>query len=200
MTTLREDLQAAVEALEPIAQDSPGVDAPCHYGIVTQEKCVNCNRIKAARIALSRLRARLEQVDAEPVAILKRGKFAVGGTYWDVAVLDTTLSDGTPLYTSPTPAAAPEFDSAPQVSRNPQTGIKPAAPAVDVEKLPELPDPKWIYHPPVEEDEPGSDELFLFATHGAADAECPHCERLYTDAQMQAYARAALRMHLTGGK
>lgn len=58
------------------------------------------------------------------------------------------------------------------------TSPTPAAPAVDVERveLPRTPDPQTL----ITESDVGA--------------------RAYTDWQMRAYARAALRMHLTGGK
>lgn len=56
-------------------------------------------------------------------------------------------------------------------------------------KLPPLPDPKYIWH---DADEPGEAELFEFEFAGAVDGRCDICERLYSKAQMDAYARAAV--------
>lgn len=58
----------------------------------------------------------------------------------------------------------------------------------DIE-LPPLPDPKYIWH---DADEPGEAELFEFEFSGAVDGRCDICERLYTNEQMQSYARAAV--------
>lgn len=47
--TLRELLDAVVELP---GLKMPPADAPCHYGVVPQEKCFHCNRI--ARLTLAR--------------------------------------------------------------------------------------------------------------------------------------------------
>jgi len=43
---------ALLEALKEITPSMPPVDAPCHYGIVPQEKCGHCGRIAKARAAI----------------------------------------------------------------------------------------------------------------------------------------------------
>jgi len=72
-----------------------------------------------------------------------------------------------------------------------------AAPATQAAaKLPELPDPTYIYHTSEEE---GGDDLFEFSRSGAVDVDdiyeggvCTECVRLYTGDQMRAYALSAL--------
>lgn len=43
---------ALLKALKEITPSMPPVDAPCHYGIVPQEKCGHCGRIAKARAAI----------------------------------------------------------------------------------------------------------------------------------------------------
>ena len=43
---------ALLEALKEITPSIPPADAPCHYGIVPQEKCGHCGRIAKARAAI----------------------------------------------------------------------------------------------------------------------------------------------------
>ena len=43
---------ALLEALKGITPSMPPADAPCHYGIVPQEKCGHCGRIAKARAAI----------------------------------------------------------------------------------------------------------------------------------------------------
>ncbi len=45
---------ALLEALKEITPSMPPVDAPCHYGIVPQEKCGHCGRIAKARAAIAK--------------------------------------------------------------------------------------------------------------------------------------------------
>lgn len=49
---LRAQRDALLEALKEITPSMPPVDAPCHYGIVPQEKCGHCGRIAKARAAI----------------------------------------------------------------------------------------------------------------------------------------------------
>ena len=43
---------ALLEALKGITPPMPPIDAPCHYGLVQQEKCAHCRRIAKARAAI----------------------------------------------------------------------------------------------------------------------------------------------------
>jgi len=45
---------ALLEALKEITPSMPPADAPCHYGIVPQEKCGHCGRIAKARAAIAK--------------------------------------------------------------------------------------------------------------------------------------------------
>ena len=51
-TALKAQRDALLEALKGITPSMPPADAPCHYGIVPQEKCGHCNRIALARAAI----------------------------------------------------------------------------------------------------------------------------------------------------
>lgn len=55
--------------------------------------------------------------------------------------------------------------------------------------MPALPEPTYIYH---FNPSTGEDDLFEFASSGAIDEDCKYCERLYTAAQMHAYAQPLL--------
>ena len=43
-----------VTALQPFVRFMPSEDAPCHFGICPQERCGNCQRIKAGRDAIAK--------------------------------------------------------------------------------------------------------------------------------------------------
>ena len=43
---------ALLEALKGITPPMPPADAPCHVGLVPQEKCAHCGRIARARAAI----------------------------------------------------------------------------------------------------------------------------------------------------
>ncbi|GIK39554.1 MAG: hypothetical protein BroJett011_33870 [Chloroflexota bacterium] len=48
---INQELLAALEELTPAM---PPKDAPCHYGLVPQEECANCQRIAKAHAAIAR--------------------------------------------------------------------------------------------------------------------------------------------------
>jgi hypothetical protein len=54
----RAQLLELVEALEEMTPPMPPVNGHCHVGIVTQEKCANCQRIARARAAIAKFRGR----------------------------------------------------------------------------------------------------------------------------------------------
>ena len=52
LNRLTRERDALLEALKEVTPSMPPVDAPCHYGIVPQEKCGHCGRIAKARAAI----------------------------------------------------------------------------------------------------------------------------------------------------
>ena len=52
MNELLAQRDALLAALKGITPPMPPVDAPCHVGLVPQEKCAHCGRIARARAAI----------------------------------------------------------------------------------------------------------------------------------------------------
>ena len=49
---LESQCDALLEALKELTPPMPPADAPCHVGLVPQEKCAHCGRIARARAAI----------------------------------------------------------------------------------------------------------------------------------------------------
>ena len=52
VATLTAQRDALLEALKELTPPMPPADAPCHVGLVPQEKCAHCGRIARARAAI----------------------------------------------------------------------------------------------------------------------------------------------------
>ena len=52
IANLESQRDALLEALKDLTPPMPPADAPCHVGLVPQEKCAHCGRIARARAAI----------------------------------------------------------------------------------------------------------------------------------------------------